>query len=166
MAVKGQQHGPFHEAPKAFGRELSEVKPHELHFVMLWGNTHVVYRVPFRRNSGSGSNSGDGYRVVFRGRVGQLTGSYRAKGSRRKRAYGREGLAYWAVERALAVKGETLGPVRMVVKLRGFGSGRRGVVKGLRRASAEFVGQFVLLKLIEARSLAHNGCRPRKSRRV
>lgn len=184
MKEKGAVHGPFYRRSegRSEGCRVSSsvsssavsalVKPHELHFVMLWGNTHVVYRVP-EDHDGVRANS-DGYKVVFRGRVGQLTGAYRAKGRRRKRAYGREGLAYWAIKRLVSLvslesdksRARPVGPVTLVVKLRGFGQGRRGVVKGLSRGVSEFPGAFAVLKLLEVRSLAHNGCRARKSRRL
>ena len=77
------------------------------------------------------------------------------KGSRKGTPYG----AQMAAEAVSKNASEQFGMKRLAVKVRGPGSGRDSAIRGL-RASLE------VTSFEDRTRLPHNGCRPRKKRRV
>ena len=82
-------------------------------------------------------------------------GSVNFKGSRRSTGYA----AQTAGEK-VSREARNLGISSAQVQLKGLGVGRHSAVKGLQ------LGGLRLTKLIDCTPIAHNGCRPRKKRRV
>lgn len=78
------------------------------------------------------------------------------KGSRKGTPYG----AQLASEELARTSKENYDMRRVVVKVRGPGSGRDSAIRGLRSGGLE------VIRLEDRTRLPHNGCRPRKKRRV
>lgn len=78
------------------------------------------------------------------------------KGSRKGTPYG----AQLASEEVGRVAREHFDMRRIAVRVKGPGAGRDSAIRGLRSAGLE------VINLQDCTSLPHNGCRPRKKRRV
>lgn len=78
------------------------------------------------------------------------------KGSRKGTPYG----AQLASEEVGRVARENFDMRRIAVRVKGPGAGRDSAIRGLRSAGLE------VMNLQDCTSLPHNGCRPRKKRRV
>ncbi len=78
------------------------------------------------------------------------------KGSRKGTPYG----AQLASEEAARVARDTFEMKRILVRIKGPGAGRDSAIRGLRSGGLE------ILSLEDRTPLPHNGCRPRKKRRV
>lgn len=78
------------------------------------------------------------------------------KGSRKGTPYG----AQLASEEVGKVAKENFEMRRLAVRVRGPGAGRDSAIRGLRSAGLE------IISLEDRTRLPHNGCRPRKKRRV
>lgn len=83
------------------------------------------------------------------------SGSAGFKGSRKGTPYA----AQIAAEKAATVAKEH-GVVKVDVLVRGIGSGRESAIRAIAAAGIEVAG------IKEATGIPHNGCRPRKARRV
>ncbi|QTS83814.1 30S ribosomal protein S11 [Coxiella endosymbiont of Amblyomma nuttalli] len=83
-------------------------------------------------------------------------GSTGFKGSRKGTPYG----AQLASEEVGRVARENFDMRRVAVRVRGPGAGRDSAIRGLRSAGLE------VINLQDCTRLPHNGCRPRKKRRV
>ena len=78
------------------------------------------------------------------------------KGSRKGTPYG----AQLASEEVGRMARENFDMRRIAVRVKGPGAGRDSAIRGLRSAGLE------VINLQDCTSLPHNGCRPRKKRRV
>ena len=78
------------------------------------------------------------------------------KGSRKGTPYG----AQLASEEVGRQARENFEMRRLVVRVKGAGAGRDSAIRGLRSAGLE------IIRLEDRTPLPHNGCRPRKKRRV
>lgn len=83
-------------------------------------------------------------------------GSSGFKGSRKGTPYG----AQLASEEVGRMAHENFDMRRIAVRVKGPGAGRDSAIRGLRSAGLE------IINLQDCTSLPHNGCRPRKKRRV
>lgn len=79
------------------------------------------------------------------------------KGARKGTPYA----AQLAAEKAAKTAGEKYGVRRVEVRVRGPGAGRDSAIRALNNASG-----MVVTRLEDVTPLPHNGCRPRKKRRV
>lgn len=88
--------------------------------------------------------------------VAESAGSNGYKGSRKGTPYAAQMAALTAGKKAM----DKCTMKRIVVKIDGPGAGRESAIRGLRSAGLEVV------RLEDVTKLPHNGCRPRKKRRV
>ena len=95
------------------------------------------------------SPSGD---VLYQGSAGRAG----FKGSRKGTPFAAQMAAEAVAKRVI----EEFGLRRVVVNVSGPGAGRDSAVRALRSASLE------IIRLVDTTCLPHNGCRPRKKRRV
>ena len=77
------------------------------------------------------------------------------KGSRKSTPFAAQQAA-----RAAAVKAKKMGLVEVEVRVKGPGSGRESAITGLQAAGLK------ILSIEDVTPIPHNGCRPRKKRRV
>ena len=77
------------------------------------------------------------------------------KGSRKSTPFAAQQAA-----RAAAVKAKKLGLIEVEVRVKGPGSGRESAITGLQAAGLK------VLSIEDVTPIPHNGCRPRKKRRV
>jgi len=77
------------------------------------------------------------------------------KGSRKSTPFAAQQAA-----RAAAVKAKKLGLIEVEVRVKGSGSGRESAITGLQAAGLK------VLSIEDVTPIPHNGCRPRKKRRV
>lgn len=88
--------------------------------------------------------------------VSSSAGSNSFKGSRKGTPYAAQMAAVNCGKQAI----DKCGMKRVTVKLDGPGAGRESAIRGLRSAGLE------IIQLQDVTPLPHNGCRPRKKRRV
>lgn len=82
-------------------------------------------------------------------------GSIGFKGSKRSSRF-----AGQAVAEQLGFKAKTLGYTKIILHLNGLGKGRNVCIKGLKKSGL----QIFIIK--DSTSIAYNGCRPSKLRRL
>lgn len=111
---------------------------HKAHINATYNNTIVTVA----------THTGDALTGVSCGMVG-------FKGARRSTAFAAQATGQTAAERAVE-KG--VSKVRVIVK--GLGQGRAAAVKGLQ------LGGLAILSITDATPVPHNGCRPKKARRL
>ena len=120
---------------------LSKIKkPFGIAHVQCTSNNTIV--TISRSNGNSVCWSSGGYRSIL-------------KGSKRSTAYAGQRAAAEAAQKA-----KKLGCRNLQIQFKGFGRGRNSIIKGLRTAG------LPITKISEVTPLPHNGCRPKKRRRV
>ncbi len=77
------------------------------------------------------------------------------KGSRKSTQYAAQQAAQDAAQKAMK-----FGVKQLEIRVKGPGSGRESAIRGLQAAGLEVVG------IQDVTPLPHNGCRPRKKRRI